>query len=541
MAIANDGVVYTRAWVVRLVLDIAGYVADADLTQGTIVEPSCGRGAFLREIVARLCTSAESRNALCAERLRHAVCAYDTDEASVNASNDLVRQVLCEHGMSAGDANALADAWVHQGDYLLADDLPKARWVVGNPPYVRATHISRDLRSAYAEHLSCFSMGTDLYVGFYEKSLEILENGGALCFICADRWLQNAYGRKLRGLVSRDFHLSALIRMHAADAFEEGVSAYPAITLIKNEGGESLKFVDCHRDFSDADAKGVGVWVAATESDDLTTGSFDAVTLPLPKGDSIIPLSSPKNIRRLQALSERLPSMDEAGVHIGIGVATGCDRVFITEDPTIVEGSRLLPLFYMRDWRSGRRDRKKWLVNPWDCDGRLVNLRDYPELSAYFKSHEGRLRRRYVARQHPESWYRTLDKLNSSLINTPKLLVPDLSNSCDPVLDTGQLYPHHNCYWITSDEWALDELGGLLMSDVVEGFIDALGVKMNGGTKRFQAQYLRLVHIPRSDDVSPAVRRELAEAFRANDRAGASRAAAIAFGIDGDSNKSEQS
>ena len=50
----EHGEVFTRRWVVEMILDAAGYRADADLGGMTIVEPACGRGAFLLPIVERL-------------------------------------------------------------------------------------------------------------------------------------------------------------------------------------------------------------------------------------------------------------------------------------------------------------------------------------------------------------------------------------------------------------------------------------------------------------------------------------------------------
>ena len=51
------GEVFTRRWVVELILDAVGYRADADLGNTTIVEPSCGQGAFMLPIVQRLIDS----------------------------------------------------------------------------------------------------------------------------------------------------------------------------------------------------------------------------------------------------------------------------------------------------------------------------------------------------------------------------------------------------------------------------------------------------------------------------------------------------
>ena len=71
------------------------------------------------------------------------------------------------------------------------------------------------------------------------------------------------------------------------------------------------------------------------------------------------------------------------------------------------------------------------------------------------------------------------------------------------------------------------------MSDIAESFIDALGVKMRGGTKRFQAQYLRLIHVPNPKDIPDETAEELKLAFETNDRAAASRAALVAYGLEG--------
>ena len=66
----------------------------------------------------------------------------------------------------------------------------------------------------------------------------------------------------------------------------------------------------------------------------------------------------------------------------------------------------------------------------------------------------------------------------------------------DPVLDRGETYPHHNLYFIQSDEWDLEVLGGLLMSAVGQFFVESYGVRMRGGYLRFQAQYLRRIRVP---------------------------------------------
>lgn len=528
---AEPGVVFTKDWVVDFVLNVAGYTTDRDLISGCVVEPSCGDGAFLRHVASRLCECAMAAGELSVERLASCVKAYDIDNASVLASRATVEQVLESFGMSATDSKKLAGMWVLQDDFLLSE-VPSARWVVGNPPYVRSSLIPREQRMAYGRVLPCVTMGSDLYVGFFEKGLEALEEDGALCFICADRWLQNRYGSRLRAFVSKGYSLDVHIRMHGVDAFEEDVSAYPAISLIRRGSGRPMRYMECDPRFSLDDVRNAEEWISSGEGAYRSTNATSDVLPPLHGADPI-PLASPDKLKLLGELAHRHPRLEDAGVKLGIGVATGCDEVYITEDRELVEGDRLLPLFFMRDWRAGNHEGTKYLVNPWGADGRLVDLDGYPKLKIYLEENEGRLRKRRVAKDHPDSWYRTLDKLDQSLMGSEMLLFPDMAMRSDPVYSDGSRYPHHNCYWMTSSEWDVRSLGGLMMSDLVEGYVDAFGVKMRGSTLRFQAQYLRMVHIPRADDVDEQTKKELAEAFATGSRELANIASRRAYGLEG--------
>lgn len=524
------GVVFTKDWVVDFVLDIAGYTSDQNLVSGCVVEPSCGDGAFLRRIVMRLCKSADLKGCLSASVLENCVRAYDLDADAVEKSRFAVREALFDWGFSESQAQGLANAWVSQGDFLLSD-IPPARWVVGNPPYVRATLIPRKQRELYGQNLSSVTMGSDLYIGFFEKGLTALTDEGALCFICADRWLQNRYGSRLRTFVSRGYSLDAHVRMHDVDAFEDDVAAYPAVSLLRRGQGRPIRYVDCGPRFTTSNVLAVKTWLLGDDHA-LKTTDVSAGFLPPLSGSASIPLASPERFQVLGDLAGRHPTLEDAGVRLGIGVASGCDEVYVTENAGLVESDRMLPLFFMRDWRAGKRDANKCLVNPWNDDGTLVDLDEYPRLKSYLVENEERLRRRRVARDHPDSWYRTLDKPNHSLMGREMLLFPDMAARSDPVYSDGSRYPHHNCYWMTSDEWDVHALGGLMMSDLVEAYVDAFGVKMRGSTLRFQAQYLRLVHIPRADEVDGETKRELAEAFATGDRERANIASRRAYGLE---------
>lgn len=533
----EHGEVFTRRWVVETILDLVGYTADRDLAGMVMVEPACGAGAFLGPIAERLSLSCRNHGRSLIDGME-AIEALDLLDHNVKLSRDLVTQQLLGNGWDRDLVDKVVNAWIRQGDYLLADSAVRgADFVVGNPPYIRLEDVPDARMNAY--RAACLTMGgrADIYVGFYEVGLRSLKPRGRLGFICADRWMRNQYGRQLRELVSRRYSMDIVVTMHDVDAFHEQVSAYPAITVISNGDQGSAIAADTTREFGPQQAEELSAWVVNPAESLISRSSYQAARLPhwFTGGDSW-PAASSARLAMLEDLSDRFPLLEDQATRtrVGIGVATGADGVFITtgKDAADVEEERLLPLAMVRDTASGTLD---WhgthLIDPWDAHGNLIKLADYPRLARHFEKHGAALRERYVATKQPDRWYKTIDKVDHQLTARPKLLFPDMKLTIHPVLDPGGLYPHHNLYYIVSDAWDLRVLGGLLLSKVAEAFIAAYAVKMRGGTLRFQAQYLRKIRVPNPSEIREDVRVALAEAFDRRDVQAATVAALNAYGL----------
>lgn len=530
----EHGEVFTRRWVVDLILDVIGYTADKDLCNVRLVEPACGSGAFLAAVAARISTSCRTHNRPLGEAVS-AVRALDLLDRNVEQSRAVAQEQLLDDGWQAEDARRVAHAWVGRGDYLLQPDGGGADYVVGNPPYIRLEDVPDDRMAAYRS--VCATMGgrADIYIGFYEVALRSLNAGGRLGFICADRWMRNQYGRRLRQLVTSSFSVDLALVMHDVDAFEDQVSAYPAITIISNRSQGEAVAADTTRVFGRAQAREFADWYAKDSSESITTPAFQAARMPhwFPDEDSW-PAASPARLAVLEELTERFNLLEdeETGTRVGIGIATGADKVFLTKDEDLVESGRLLPMAMVRDTTSGALNwTGTYLVNPWTAEGDLVELSAYPRLAAYFEEHGAVLRKRYIAIKQPQRWFKTIDKVDHRLTRRAKLLFPDMKLTIHPVLDRGEFYPHHNLYFIVSDVWDMRVLGGLLLSKVAETFVEAYAVKMRGGTLRFQAQYLRKIRVPDPEAISERDQAALAEAFDKRDVKAATEAALRVYGL----------
>lgn len=533
----THGEVFTRRWVVETILDLVDWRPDRDLAATRLVEPACGVGAFLRAIARRLSESCRKFDRPLGDAAS-CVRAFDLLPANVAASRWVVAEALLAEGWDPKVVEPVAREWVSQGDYLLSRvDQTDVDVVVGNPPYIRLEDLPGARTKVYRSRWPTMVGRADVYVGFIEAGLRSLRPGGTLSFICADRWMRNQYGRALRAMIAADFAVETVIGMHEVDAFEETVSAYPAVVVLRRGPQASAVVAEATASLAGEGAAELVTWIRSGAEGEAAGCGWEAARVPNWQAGTLPwPSVAPSTVAALTDLNQRFPALGEpaSGTRVGIGVATGADQVFITQDSALVEGDRLLPLAMARDTTSGVFAWSgQYLVNPWAADGTLVSLPDHPRLSRYLRRHSELLAGRHVGRRQPARWYRTIDRVDHALTCRPKLLFPDMKAASHPVLEPGGHYPHHNLYWIVSDSWDLEVLGGLLLSAVAEAFVGAYGVKMRGGTMRFQAQYLRLIRVPTPGSVPREVADLLRDAFRHRDRAAATAAAISAYGLAG--------
>jgi adenine-specific DNA-methyltransferase len=525
------GVVYTKPWMVALILDLAGYTADRKLSHLIAMEPSAGDGAFLQEMVRRLVESCR-RHGISLADSREAIRAFEIDPAAAANAIEAVTATLIGLGVPGAMANALARSWIKTADFLEAAlGFPVADFVIGNPPYIRLEEIPPDKAALYRS-FSAMRGRADIYVAFYQAALMQLKPGGVCAYICADRWLLNDYGAALRNFITTEgYAVRTIIEAHNVDAFESEVSAYPAVTIIAREPQSTVVVAKAHPGIETAERAAVLDLLAnARSSAILRTARFPDWF----RGGEPWPCSSPEALQFLKHLEATcLPLESKAtGTQIGIGVATGADRVFITREKVDVESDRLLPLALASDLKAGRVTWSgHFLVNPWTEQG-LVDLADYPRFTAYLQPHHSLLSARHTARERPLHWHKTIDRVNLRLLTKEKLYIADIKDRLLPCLDTGVTYPQHNLYWITSEQWDLRVLGALLMSAVGEFFIHCYGVRMRGGFLRFQAQYLRRICVPAPTSISPKLAATLRRAFDDQDLALATEAALQAYRVD---------
>lgn len=479
----SHGDVFTSPRVVCFMLDLIGYTSDKDLSAYKVLEPSFGHGDFLIEIQNRLIQSANKFNFDASEIMSKNIYGCEIDRGKYDKCIDTLRLEMPNFTPSnLKTEDFLFSLWNTQFDFI-----------IGNPPYIRYENIPEKVRNLYKNKFYTFHYRSDLYILFYEHSLRNLSVNGRHCFICSNRWLKNEYGKKLRAYISSSFNLEYIIDVENINAFKESVLAYPSITLISNtEGGKNVKLAKIN-DLSELD-KPIQTKQKKLESFD----NWDDLFL----SDNI----------------ENLSYIEQQGFKIGIGVATGADKIFISKElENQVEEELLLPLVNAKDLTGNEFIWKGfYILNPYRLNGSIINLDKYPKAKQYLGQFKSILSKRHIVK-NGRTWYSLIDKIKPELVNLPKILLPDITGNKIIFIDKGLFYPAHNIYYITGRPLEeLEPLAAILMSRFVRSQIENISNKMNGGLPRWQSQNIKRIRIPIISDIPTKLKDKLVDAYQSH-------------------------
>lgn len=481
--------VFTQSSIVKFILNEVKFNSCNDLRNIALLEPSAGEGSFIIEILRRLFISSKKYNfdfiGAINKNLRFVELNIENYEA---LKNTISSELECL-GYSYKD---ISSEVVSNEDFLLINSRLKFDCIVGNPPYIRHESIGEDSKKVYKDLFKLFRYRADLYIVFYEKSLSLLKENGSLSFICSNRWLYNQYGQPLRKLIAENYYISKIINMEKADVFDDKVNAYPCITTILNTKGDVTSYYE-----------------TLDKTIDINNIVMDLRKTPACDSWQNLFLKYDINNVYLQGIIEQ-------GFELGIGVATGADKIFIKKESELgdIEKSRVVPIIKSSDLKDTLVQwSNSYLINPYE-DGNLCQLNKYPCLSDYLESNKELLSKRYVAKKSPSGWYKTIDKIKPELIGKNKLLLPDLAGCKFFFIDEGLYYPHHNLYYITHANLEyLKILGCILMSRFIRQQMMQIGIKMNGGLPRYQIQTIKKLRIPIIDNINHCNKRSLIEAY----------------------------
>lgn len=238
---AHNEQIFTPIDVVKGILDHIGYKSDNDIRKKHIVDPSCGDGHFIGEIVLRYINACIKDRLLFEEiipELQTYIHGLEIDEKLCQKAQQYIVSYLYSNGVNC-DPIIFDIRNVDTLDFKEFNG--KMDYVVGNPPYCKV----HDLKEKYdkvKEYSFAENGMTDLYLVFFEIGINMLNENGKLGYITPNSWLTSVAGNNFRKYLQNNKNiLKGIIQLGHKQIFPEATT-FTCITLLDKTKDNNLLF-----------------------------------------------------------------------------------------------------------------------------------------------------------------------------------------------------------------------------------------------------------------------------------------------------------
>ena len=245
--VVTNGAVYTPNYIKSYIVDNAvNSNGNKDIHSLTIADIACGTGAFLHSAVERIKAKTTKTYA---EIFRENIFGLDISDYTIERAKILLTLLAVSNGEDIPEfkfnlyvGNALDFDWKSN-----VPDFSGFDAVVGNPPYVRAKHLSKDSKELMSKWEVTKSGNPDLYIPFFEIGLVNLKETGLLSFITVNTFKRSVNARNLREYFKQNKLAISIIDFGNQQIFENK-STYTCIVSISKNKSDSVKYVKANAD-----------------------------------------------------------------------------------------------------------------------------------------------------------------------------------------------------------------------------------------------------------------------------------------------------
>ncbi|MCD4694894.1 MAG: N-6 DNA methylase [Bacteroidales bacterium] len=245
--VITNGAVYTPNYIKNyIVTESFKVLSQSDFNEITVADIACGTGAFLFTAAEKI-QKKTSNNFF--EIFQKNIFGLDISDYTIERAKILLSLLAISNGEDKEEfqfnlrvGNALNFDWEKEYPGFKGFDV-----VVGNPPYVRAKHLSQEARKHMTNWETTKTGNPDLYIPFFEIGLDYLKNKGVLSFITVNTFKRSVNARNLRGYFkSNNLNLS-IIDFGNQQVFENK-STYTCIVFIRKNTSENVKYTKANPD-----------------------------------------------------------------------------------------------------------------------------------------------------------------------------------------------------------------------------------------------------------------------------------------------------
>jgi methylase of polypeptide subunit release factors len=415
----------------------------------TLVDAGCGEGAFIDSVLA-----------YCERRK-----VTPPHIIGIESDERLTRRARAKFA-------DLAFVEIRMKDYL--EGKVPADFIIGNPPYVSITELGKHEKARYRTAFKTAVQRFDLYLLFFEKSIENLKPEGRLCFITPEKFEYVHTAAPLRDLLTE---LTVEELYHVDEETFPGLVTYPTITLVEKRAMK-LEETTVVRD---------------------RDGRIRLVRLPrdgsawssIIHGENQVPTSG--------------LTLEDVCVRISAGVATGADSVFVLPKKKVpkilrkwtrptVSGTQLN---LTRD--TPRVETRDVFLVPYDDQGVLLPESKLGRLRDYLARNKSKLEKRTCVTRGKRKWYAYHENLPLQEINRPKILCKDITREPMFWMDSsGDIIPRHSVYYIVpKSNVRLSILLQYLNSEEASSWMRLHCQHAANGFLRLQSEIIRHLPLPK--------------------------------------------
>lgn len=391
-------------------------------------------------------------------------------------------------------------------DYKLMFGVDHFDIVIGNPPYIQLQKNSGNLGDLYSEErYETFERTGDIYSLFYERGIQLLREGGHLCYITSNKWMRTAYGESLRNYFLKN---NPLLFVDLGPGIFESATVDTNIILIQR-----AKNIRELKGFSYDKSMGTDIAKVVCHS---------CIPLPFLTKDSWF-IGSNSEMKLKEKIEKTGKPLKEWDVGIYYGIKTGLNEAFIIDTPTkekICEEDPnsleiLKPILRGRDID---RYTYKWaglwlLFIPWHFplhndlsvvganeQAEKLFINKFPVIYNYLLNYKDKLSKRNKAETGIRyEWY-ALQRCAATYypeFEKEKIVYPNMTKYLPFLYDNEKYYTNQKCFIITGNN--IKFFTGYFNSNVSNMWIKNNCPELQGGTRELSKIFFENIPIPYAD------------------------------------------